>query len=344
MIRFNNDYNRSAHPAVLRAIAQSGEESFDGYGLDVRCQRAAQLIKDQLNCPQAEVHFVVGGTQANVICIDHALRPWECVVCADTGHINAHETGAPEHLGHKNLTLPHTAGKISAAQVEQAAVLYEESDIPEHVVKPRMVYISQSSEFGTVYSLAELEELAAVCRAHGLLLFIDGARLGYALAAQGADFTLADIARVADVFTVGGTKCGALFGEAIVVTNPDLQPCFRNSIKQNGAMLAKGWALGVQFEALFEDGLYLRMMDEATAQALRIRDAFAAAGVQEFVASPTNQQFVILSDAQMEALGHEFVFSFDHALGPSRNVCRFCTSWATTAEEVDTLLAAIQKL
>ncbi len=146
------------------------------------------------------------------------------------------------------------------------------------------------------------------------------------------------------MFTVGGTKCGALFGEAIVVTNPDLQPCFRNSIKQNGAMLAKGWALGVQFEALFEDGLYLRMMDETTAQALRIRDAFAAAGVQEFVASPTNQQFVILSDAQMEALGHEFVFSFDHALGPSRNVCRFCTSWATTAEEVDTLLAAIQKL
>lgn len=344
MIRFNNDYNRTGHPAVLSAIANTMNDSFGGYGQDECCERATALIKEQIACPQAEVHYLVGGTQCNYISIGFLLRPWEGTLCADTGHINVHETGAPESVGHKCLTLPNTNGKITAEQIEREAVLFETSDIQEHIVQPKLVYISQATEVGTVYSLAELEAIHAVCKAHDLYLFIDGARLGYALASEGADFTLADIARVADMFYIGGTKCGALFGEALVITNPALRPHFRSSIKQNGALLAKGWLLGAQFEALFTDDLYYKITEGAIARALRIRDAFKAIGVEQFVESPTNQQFFILTDAQMATLEQDFTFMFDHAVGPNQNVCRFCTSWATTDEEVDTLCAAILKL
>ena len=344
MIRFNNDYNRTGHPTVLAALANTMDESYGGYGQDECCDRATALIKQECACPQAQVHYLVGGTQCNYIGIDFLLRPWEGVLCADTGHINVHETGAPEHIGHKCLTLPNTNGKITAAQIEREAVLFETSDIQEHVVQPKMVYISQATEVGTIYSLAELEAIHEVCTAHNLYLFIDGARMGYALAAEGADFTLADIARVADMFYIGGTKCGALFGEAVVITNPAIQSCYRSAMKANGAMLAKGWLLGAQFEALFTDGLYFKITESAIAKALRIRDAFATIGVQQFVESPTNQQFFILSDAQMAGLENDFTFMFDHAIAPNQNVCRFCTSWASTDEEVDALCDAIAKL
>ncbi len=344
MIRFNNDYNRTGHPAVLAALAETAHETYDAYGLDTCCEHASELIKEQLDCPEAQIHYLVGGTQSNTVAIDFMLRPREGILCAETGHINVHETGAPEHIGHKCLALPQNAGKIAAAQVEAAAILYETSDIQEHIVKPKMVYLSQASEVGTVYSRGELEAIHEVCMAHDLYLFIDGARLGYALAAEGADFTLADIAHVADMFSIGGTKCGALFGEAVVITNPVLQPHFRAALKQNGAILAKAWLLGAQFAALFTDGLYVKITRNAIAQALRIRDAFAAAGVKQFVESPTNQQFFILSDAQMASLGGNFAFMFDHALAPDQNVCRFCTSWASTDDEIDALCAAIAGL
>ena len=344
MIRFNNDYNRTGHPAVLAALSATMDDSYEGYGMDTCCQRATELIMAKLDCPHAQIHYLVCGTQCNYIGIDFILRPWEGVLCADSGHINVHETGAPEHLGHKCLTLPAENGKITAAQIEREILLFEGSDIQEHIVQPKMVYISQATEVGSVYSLAELEAIHKVSAAHNLYLFIDGARLGYALAAEGADFTLADIARVADMFYIGGTKCGALFGEAVVITNPALQPSYRSAMKQNGAMLAKGWLLGAQFAALFTDDLYFKITQAAIARALRIRDAFLAIGVELFAQSPTNQQFFILSDAQMKALETDFTFMFDHAEGPNRNVCRFCTSWASTDEEIDALCEAIAKL
>ena len=344
VIRFNNDYNRTCHPAVMEALAATSADSFGGYSQDECCERATSLIMPHLNCPNAQIHYVVGGTQANYIGISFLLRPWEGVLCADTGHINVHETGAPEHIGHKCLTLPNTNGKISADQIVEQLNIFEMGGIQEHVVVPKMVYLSQPTEVGTIYSLAELEAINAVCKENDLYLFIDGARMGYGLAAEGADFTLADIARMADMFYIGGTKCGAMFGEAVVITNPAVQANYRNAMKQNGAMLAKGWLLGAQFEALFTDDLYFKITQSAIAKALRIRDAFTAIGVEQFVESPTNQQFFILSDAQMAALEKDFTFMFDHVVSPGMNMCRFCTSWASTDEEIDALCEAIAKL
>ena len=344
MFRFNNDYNRGAHPAILEALAQTNSEAYNGYGIDEWCDRAEELIKRHLDCPQARVHFLIGGTQVNYTGLSCMLRPWEGVLCPETAHIHVHETGALEHVGHKCLTLPTDDGKLTAAQIEREAVLYEQSEIPEHVVAPRAVYISHPTEVGTIYSKAELEAISSVCHEHGLYLFIDGARMGYGLAAEGADATLADVAHAADMFYIGGTKCGALFGEAVVITNPQLQPGFRNAMKQNGAMLAKGWLLGLQFATLFEDGLYFRITARAIAQAMRIRDAFAAIGVRQFVVSPTNQQFFVISDAQMAALEGDFAFFFDHAEAPDQNVVRFCTAWSTADEEIDALVDAIAAL
>ena len=252
MIRFNNDYNRGAHPRVIEALVATNAESHPGYGLDAWCERGAQAIRAQAEAPEAAVHFVVGGTQANFLVIASALRPYQSVISADTGHINEHETGAVEHVGHKIQALPGTDGKIAAAQVEEVARDFETSTVPEHIVQPKMVYLSYTSEFGTLYSKRELEDLSAVCREHGLYLFVDGARLSYGLAAPESDVTMADLARLTDAFTVGGTKCGALFGEAIVLANPALHEGFRSNMKQNGAMLAKGWLLGLQFATLFE--------------------------------------------------------------------------------------------
>lgn len=344
MIRFNNDYSHGAHPKVLEALARTNEESYGGYGQDVWCEKAAAVIKKHLNCPQADVHFLVGGTQANFTVIASALRPYQSVLSADTGHINVHETGAVENCGHKVQTLPAVNGKISAAQIREKAELYRTSDIPEHITQPKMVYISHPTEYGTIYSRKELEEISAVCREYGLYLFVDGARMGYGLGASGADVTLEDFARLTDVFYIGGTKCGALFGEAVVIVNPLLQTDFRSYMKQNGAMLAKGWLLGLQFCALFENDLYFEITKKAVEYAMEIRRAFAEKGIPAYIESDTNQQFVILENTQMETLAKNYVFEFEKKIDDTHSCVRFCTSWSTKPEEIRALIEDIRRL
>ncbi len=344
MIRFNNDYSHGAHPKVLEALARTNEESYGGYGQDVWCEKAAAVIKKHLNCPQADIHFLVGGTQANFTVIASALRPYQSVLSADTGHINVHETGAVENCGHKVQTLPAVNGKISAAQIREEAELYRTSDIPEHITQPKMVYISHPTEYGTIYSRKELEEISAVCREYGLYLFVDGARMGYGLGASGADVTLEDFARLTDVFYIGGTKCGALFGEAVVIVNPLLQTDFRSYMKQNGAMLAKGWLLGLQFCALFENDLYFEITKKAVEYAMEIRRAFAEKGIPAYIESDTNQQFVILENRQMETLAKNYVFEFEKKIDDTHSCVRFCTSWSTKPEEIRALTEDIRRL
>ena len=344
MLRFNNDYNHGAHPRILEALQRTNDTAYGGYGLDEICEAAEAAIKKSLNHPASKVHFLVGGTQANYTVIASILRPYQSVLCAETGHIAVHETGAVEHTGHKVETLPHKDGKITAAQIEAAATAYETSLIPEHITQPGMVYISSPTEFGTIYSLSELEEISAACHAHGLPLFLDGARLGYALGAEDNDVTLADLARLTDVFYIGGTKCGALFGEAVVINNPDLQPWFRNNIKQNGGMLAKGFLLGTQFRALFTDDLYFDITAGAVAKAMKIKKAFAESGIPSYIDSPTNQQFVLLTEAQCEAFSGKFVFENEGKTADGMRISRFCTSWGTTDEETDALIEAIREL
>ena len=342
MIRFNNDYDRSAHPAILQALADTAAGSFPGYGTDVWCQKAAGAIKAHLDRPDADVHFLVGGTQVNMTAIAAALRPYQSAVSAVTGHIHAHETGAVEHTGHKILTLPATDGKLAASDVARVAGAYRSSPIPEHITQPKLVYISYPTEYGTLYSREELTKLRAVCDEYGLYLFVDGARMGYGLAA--GDVTLRDMAHLADLFTIGGTKCGTLFGEALVITRDELKPDFRSYIKQNGGMLAKGWLLGLQFYALFKDGLYFDICREAVTQAMALKAAFAARCIPLYLDSPTNQQFVLLTREQVKALEGKYTFEPDHETDDGRICVRFCTSWATTQEEVQALISDIGQL
>ncbi len=344
MIRLNNDYCHGAIPEILDTLQETNADAYAGYELDEWCERASMFIKEAAACPDAAVHYIVGGTQANVAFIAHALRPWESAVCAECGHINVHETGATEHIGHKCETVPARDGKLDAADLRAVAAGYAESPVPEHVTVPRMAYISFPSESGTVYSLAELEALRAVCDEFGMYLFIDGARLAYGLAAEGNDVTLPDIARLSDAFYIGGTKCGALFGEAMVITNSAIAPYFRNSMKQAGTMLAKGWLLGIQFAKLFEDGRYFEIGKTAVAQAMRIKAALSARGLLVEPASPTNQQFAVVSDAQLAALGEVCIVEFEGKAADDGNMVRFCTSWATTDAEVDAVVAAIEGL
>lgn len=349
MIHFGNDYHRSAHPRVLDAIAGAGG-AYAGYGTDELCNTAAARIRAACQAPNAEVHFMVGGTQANATIIAHRLRPWEGVIAADSGHIATHETGAIEHTGHKVITLPNQLGKITAAQVRACMDEYRASGVEEHMPEPALVYITQPTEFGTAYSRAELVALREVCDEYDLGLFVDGARLGYGLSAS--DITLPDLAALVDVFTIGGTKCGALFGEAIVF--PEGAPRFRNAMKQNGGLLAKGWLLGAQFASLFSapgdevtrtaaTTLYEQICARANAQAQRIAEAFRAAGIDMLFDSPTNQQFALLTRAQEEKLAQDFVCQFFEEHEDLR-VVRFCTAWSTEEGDVDKLCAAISAL
>lgn len=341
MIQFQCDYSEGAHPRILERMTQTNFEQTVGYGEDHYCAMARVLVQKACGRPDADVHFLVGGTQANATVISSILRPHQGVLCVRSGHINVHETGAIEHSGHKVLALEETNGLLSAESVRKAMEDHLAEDGPEHTVQPGMVYISFSTEVGTVYTLSQLQELSAVCREYGLPLFIDGARMGYGLASEGCDVTLNDIARLADVFYIGGTKQGALFGEAVVIVNESLKKDFRYFIKQNGGMLAKGRLLGIQFMTLFEDGLYFELSEHAVAQAMRIRDAFASKGYRFLVDSPTNQQFPILPDSEMERLSADFKFSVWQKIDESHTAVRFCTSWATKAEAVDALIAAI---
>ncbi|MDD3402930.1 MAG: aminotransferase class I/II-fold pyridoxal phosphate-dependent enzyme [Hespellia sp.] len=344
MIRFNNDYNHGAHPRILEALAQTNTESYGGYGLDEWCRKASDEIKKYLDCPQAAIHYLLGGTQVNYTAIAASLRPYQSVLCADSGHINVHETGAVENAGHKIETLLGVDGKITAAQIKEAANSYRTSDIPEHITQPKMVYLSFPTEYGTLYSKAELETIHTVCREYQLYLFIDGARMGYGLGSEENDVTLRDLAALSDLFYIGGTKCGAMFGEALVITNLELQPHFRSYIKQNGAMLAKGWLLGLQFYTLFQDGLYFDIAKKAVDYAMQIRNAFQTKGIPAYIESPTNQQFVILTQEQIDQLSPKYVFEFEGKYDDFHSIVRFCTAWSTTQSEIDALTADIETL
>ena len=342
MIRFECDYNTGAHPKILEALVNTNGEAHPGYGTDPHCERARAMLRELCQAPEAGVHFLVGGTQANATVIAAALRPHQGVLCAETGHIHVHETGAVEATGHKVLALPAENGKITARQIDQYCQDHFDNEAWEHMVQPGMVYLSLPTELGTVYTLAELEEISQTARRWKLPLFVDGARLACGLAAS--DVTLPDLARLCDVFYLGGTKAGLLFGEAVVITNPALNRDFRYLIKQHGGMLAKGRLLGVQFEAFLTDHLFEEIGRQEVAQAMRLRAAFLAKGWDLFVDSASNQQFPILPNGAVAVLRHKYSFEVWEKVDQAHTAVRFCTSWSTTDQDVDALIADIQPL
>ncbi|MBR5502140.1 MAG: aminotransferase class I/II-fold pyridoxal phosphate-dependent enzyme [Oscillospiraceae bacterium] len=343
MIRFACDYAEGCHPTILAEMTATNMHQMPGYGEDEVCAEARARILQACCAPESDVHFLVGGTQANLTVIGALLRPYEGVLSADSGHVNVHETGAIEATGHKVLALPHVNGKISAEQVRAAMQTHLNDEARTHTVKPGMVYISQPTEYGTLYSLAELEALAAVCAEYGLPLFADGARLGYALASSENDATLADLARLCDVFYIGGTKCGALFGEAVVIRKGPWQKDFRYNLKQRGGLLAKGWLLGRQFKALFTDGLYDAICRKAVDQAERIQAVLREKNVPIYLESPTNQIFCVFTEAQLAKLAGKYAFS-DNGPVEGGRLIRICTSWATEEANVQQLIADIAAL
>lgn len=339
MILFNSDYTEGAHPRILERLMETNLEQTTGYGEDVYCEAAREAIRKVCDAPEADVHFLVGGTQANFTVISSALKPYQGVLCADTGHINVHETGAVEACGHKVLALPGKDGKITAEQIRNAHDLHWSDESHEHIAQPKMVYISHPTELGTLYTKGELEEIGRVCRECGLYLFLDGARLGYGLMATGTDVTIADIAKICDVFYIGGTKVGALFGEAVVIMNPQLKPDFRYCIKQKGGMLAKGRLLGIQFLELFRDGLYFEIAKHAIDMAMILKEGLKEKGYSFFMDSVTNQQFIMIEDEKLEKIREKYGVTYQQRYDETHSVIRLCTSWATTEENVRSLLA-----
>ena len=344
MIQLQCDYNEGAHPLIMKKLMETNLEQTVGYGEDDYCANARKLILDACQCPQAQVHFLVGGTQTNTTVIAHILKSYQGAIAAETGHINVHETGAIENTGHKVLALPSTDGKLTARQVEEALEAHRTDCNFEHMVQPGIVYISFPTEVGTLYSHQELKELHSVCQRYDIPLFIDGARLGYGLCSPQCNVTLAQLAACCDVFYIGGTKVGALFGEAVVITNPALQKDFRYSIKQHGGMLAKGRLLGLQFETLFTDRLYWKISENAIHQAMRIKLVVEEKGYPFFMESPTNQQFPIFPDEVLQKLSEHFLFSFWEKTDETHTAVRICTSWATTTEQVDQLIAELKEI
>ena len=338
---FQCDYMEGAHPEILKRLLETNMEKTPGYGKDVYCDSAKAKILEACGCPDGEVHLMVGGTQTNSTVIAAVLRGYEGVIAADTGHINGHESGAVEYTGHKVLALPNVNGKLVAADVRKYVKDFYENPTHEHVVWPGMVYISHPTEGGTLYTKAELEALREVCDEYKLPLFLDGARLGYGLVADDTDVTLELIAKLCDVFYIGGTKVGAFCGEAVVCNKKGYLPHFFSTIKQHGALLAKGRLLGIQFDTLFTDNLYFKIARHAVDMAMKLKKGFAEKGYEFYMDSSTNQQFIILDDAQFEKLEKISVFEIWEKLGDGRTVVRFCTSWATREEDVDALLAMI---
>lgn len=340
MQHFDSDYMEGMHPQILEALTRTNMEKTTGYGLDEYCVKAREAVRKACQAPDAEVHFLVGGTQTNATIIRSLLRPHEGVLAAATGHIAVHESGAIEAGGHKVLTLTHNCGKITAKQVEDYMQCFYADESFEHMVFPGMVYISLPTEYGTLYSLQEIESLAEVCRKWKLHLFADGARLGYALASEECDVTLADLARLCDVFYIGGTKCGAMFGEAVVMRK-GLVPHFFTIVKQQGALLAKGRMLGLQFLTLFTDNLYLNIARHAVEQAARIKNALVEKDYELYFDSPTNQVFVTLDAEQEARLRAATTFTEWERLTDGRLVVRLATSWATREEDVEDLIAKL---
>lgn len=344
MIYFNSDYLEGAHQSIMDLMQKTNLEQTPGYGEDFYCDKARELIQKACGSNDAYVQFLVGGTQTNMTVISACLRPHQGVISAHTGHINVHETGSIESYGHKVLSLPSDNGKLSAAQVKEAVMLHREDPSFEHMVQPAMVYISHPTEVGTSYTKAELTALSETCRELGLYLFMDGARLAYGLAASDSDLDLPTITQLCDVFYIGGTKCGALMGEAVVITNPEIKKDFRYIMKQKGGMLAKGRLLGLQFIGLFEDGLYERVGKHAIGLADKLRAALKEMQIPLYQENTTNQIFVILEDALIAQMSKEFSFSYIERFDATHSVVRICTSWATTEEQIDTLIKAFQEV
>ena len=344
MFFFHNDYNEICHPAVLKKLEQNALLQMAGYSEDVCCSRAAELIRKHCGINDLSVHFLVGGTQTNLTVIAAALRPHQAVLTAVSGHIHTHETGAIEATGHKVLPLASDDGKITAAQIVTAVKNHWADPTHEHIPQPKMVYLSQPTEYGTVYTVKELEEISKACKELNLYLYVDGARLGYALASKGNDVNLSDLARLTDAFYIGGTKVGTMFGEAVVISNPILQEDFRYIMKQHGAMLAKGWTIGLQFEALFEDNLYWKISENANHFADQLRETLLNKGYPMPVVSATNQVFAVLPMNLCGKLEEYVTFSPWEKVGDDHMMVRFCTSWATTKQGIDMLCSLINNV
>lgn len=344
MIRFDSDYCEGAHPAVLAKLIATNCEQTATYGEDIYCKQAATLIKNKCKNQDIDVHFIVGGTQTNLTLISSALRPHQGVVSADSGHINVHETGAIEATGHKIILLPNKDGKLTAEQVKEVIENHRSDSNHEHMVQPKLVYISNPTESGTIYHKSELAAISEICRKNKLLLYMDGARLGFGLCSSDNDLDLEEISNLCDAFYIGGTKMGALFGEALVISNPALKEDFRYIIKQKGALLAKGRLLGLQFLGLFENDLYFEIGLRANRLAGLIKKAFIDIGCEFLNSTTTNQQFPILSDKIIEKLGEKYVCSYWQRIDKDHSAVRFCTSWATKEEDVMELISDLKKL
>ena len=340
-LQFASDYMEGAHPAILNRLLETNLLKTAGYGLDEFSDSAREKIRKACRAPEADVFFLVGGTQTNATVIDAFLKPWQGVIAAGTGHIAVHEAGAIEAGGHKVLTLPHRLGKISADAILSCLEAYRQDDNHDHMVMPGMVYLSQPTEFGTLYSLQELQAISGACRRYGIPLYVDGARLAYALACPENDVTMPDLARLCDAFYIGGTKCGALFGEAVVFPEKDTIPYFFTIVKQHGALLAKGRIAGIQFDTLFTDGLYETIGRNAIRAADRIRAALREKGYHQAFEAPTNQIFITLSRQQIKDLQETTVMSFWENTDADHAVMRIVTSWATQEEETDRLIARL---
>lgn len=343
-LQFASDYQEGAHPAILKELERTNLFSSPGYGFDEFTMEAIQRIQKACGCPNADIHFLIGGTQANMVVIDAILTSYQGVICAASGHINVHEAGAIEATGHKVLALEENEGKITAEQIEKYVKDFEFDANRDHMVMPGMVYLSQPTEYGTLYSKKELTAISEVCHHNHMSLYIDGARLAYALASSENDVSLSDLASLCDAFYIGGTKCGALFGEAVVIPDPDRIPHFFTIIKSHGALLAKGRIAGIQFNELFKNNLYMTIGRKADEQAAHIKEALVQNGFKPLYQSPTNQIFFIIEDRLMEKLGEKIAYNYGEKYDENHSIIRFATSWATTDQAVDALIQIIRNL
>lgn len=338
MQNFVNDYSEGAYPGILERLTETNFIKASGYGYDEYSISARERICEKIGNDEAEVYFLEGGTQTNAIAIAALLKSYEGVISVHTGHIAVHEAGAIEHLGHKVLSIEDKSGKLSADSLRTYMQEFERDVNNEHMVKPGMVYISFPTEYGSLYTKKELGDIKAVCEEYDLYFFIDGARLGYALAAEDNDVTYEDLGSIPDLFYIGGTKCGALFGEALVLNRRNMIPRFVSIIKQNGALLTKSRALGIQFDELFKGDTYINICKNAITQAMRIKKALVEKGYEIYIDSPTNQQFIKVSNKKMEELSKNIAFGYMEAAGEDASIIRLCTSWATRPEDVDELI------
>jgi len=344
MILFNCDYLEGAHPRIMQRLMETNMEQHCGYGEDAICEKARKTIKGLCNAPKADVHFLVGGTQTNLTLLSAALKPWQGVISADTGHIAVHETGSVEACGHKVIELPNINGKLDAGQVSEYCRLHFSDEAHEHMVMPGAVYISNPTEVGTLYSREELIAMRGVCDRWNLVLFLDGARLGYGLASPENTLDLPFLAETCDAFYIGGTKQGLLFGEALVISNDSLKKDFRYIIKQKGGMFAKGRLMGVQFEEMMKDGLYMELSEHAIRLAMKLKAAITEMGYPFLFDSPTNQQFPILPDSLLDELKKKYSYSYQKRMDSEHSAVRFCTSWATKEEYLDSLIDDLKAL